>query len=327
MKSKNTMPTEQELKRLLEKYASGKCSPAETKLLEAWFNRIGNDQEVGELSSADQNRMLTSLRGNPRFAKGKTRIISMFPAWKKIAVAASIVGILILSGLWINKSIKNSVKQEIVYVQISTDKGEVRKVTLPDRSIVWLNARTKLSYHPDFKNNRSLRLNGEAVFQVTHDKTHPFKVQTQDSIETTVLGTQFNISSYDGLPETQVTVLEGRVKVGKISQKAQGVLVKNDLISFNRSKNTFDRSIENAQAMASWRTGEWELRGNGVDGLALVLYNQYGVTISHTKKSLDSLQVSANFNKKQTAEEIISTFCLLGDCKSRWINKTEVELY
>ncbi|RKR83402.1 FecR family protein [Mucilaginibacter gracilis] len=321
------MPTEKELKKLLEKYASGKCSPAETKLLEAWFTRIGENQEVEDLSSADQHRMLNSLRKSPRFAKGKNRIISMFPAWKKIAVAASMVGILVLSGLWINKSIRNSGQQETAYIQISTGKGEVRKVTLPDRSVVWLNARTKLSYSPDFKNNRSLRLNGEAVFQVTHDKTHPFKVQTQDSIETTVLGTQFDISSYDGLTETQVAVLEGRVKVGKISQQAQGVLVKNDMISFNRSTKTFDKRIENAETMASWRTGQWELRGRGVEGLALVLFNQYGITLKHTKKSLDKVEVSANFNKRQTAEEIISTFCLLGDCKFRWISKTEVELY
>jgi ferric-dicitrate binding protein FerR (iron transport regulator) len=321
------MPTENELKQLLEKYASGKCSQEEIKLLEAWFARIGDDRKIDELSDADQYRMLNAFKQNPRFTKSSAKVVSLYPLWKKLAVAASLIGIVFLSGLLINKSLQNASQQNITYVQFQTGKGEVRKVILPDSSVVWMNARTQLAYHPDFRNNRSLRLNGEAVFQVTHDKTHPFKVRTPDSVETTVLGTQFNIRSYTKLPETQVSVLEGRVKVGRISQQAQGILVKNDAISFNRVTKTFVKKIENAETAAAWRTGQWELKGRGVNALALMLFNQYGINVQHKVKSLDKLELNANFNKKQTAEEIISTFCLLADCKYRWITKTEVELY
>lgn len=321
------MPTEQELKRLLDKYASGNCSPEEINLLEAWFIRIGANEKSEELTEADRYRMLKAFRQNPRFVKGHPRIISMFPAWKKIAVAASLVGFLLLSGLWISKSINSTDQQSSVYVKIRTGKGEVKMVTLPDQSVVWLNARTQLSYHPDFKNNRSLSLDGEAVFQVTHDESHPFRVHTPDSIETTVLGTQFNISSYSRLPETQVTVLEGRVKVGQISKQVQGILLKNDAISFNRLTKKFVKTEENAEMAASWRMGEWELKGRGLNGLSLMLYNQYGINLRYTNKAFDQLDLSANFNYKQTPEEIISTFCLLANCKYRWINKTEIELY
>ncbi len=319
------MPTEHELRKLLEKHASGTSSPEENRLLELWFKRIGNEQ-TDELSDADRLRMLTVFKQNPRFGKRKAKVISLWPAWKKLAVAASIIGVAFFSGLWITGKL-NKTAVQIAYITVQTGKGEVKKIVLPDGSMVWLNARTHLSYTADFKQHRFLRLNGEALFIATHDQTHPFIVQTWDGIETTDLGTQFNIHSYTKSTETAISVLSGRVSVGKIRQPVQGILLKNDAISFNRATMSFVKTQEDATTTASWRTGEWQLKGKGLNALALLLENQYGINLQHTNRALDELDLNANFNKKQTPEEIISTFCLLANCKYRWKNATGVELY
>lgn len=64
--------------------------------------------------------------------------------------------------------------------RLSTSKGETYMVTLPDRSKVWLNAASSLTYAvPLIKNGiRSVKLEGEAYFEVNKDKVHPFVVES-----------------------------------------------------------------------------------------------------------------------------------------------------
>ena len=97
--------------------------------------------------------------------------------------------------------------QPIEYV---TERGERLTVNLPDRSIVRLNAVTKLTFSRGFnKEDRSLRLSGEAFFEVEHGK-YPFRVHTPET-DIEVLGTKFNVYARDGV--TLIGVIEGTVRV------------------------------------------------------------------------------------------------------------------
>jgi transmembrane sensor len=97
---------------------------------------------------------------------------------------------------------------------LSTSKGETYQVRLPDGTRVWLNAASSLTYASSLTvaGKRNVELNGEAYFEVAKDKTHPFVVQTKGQ-EVEVLGTHFNVSSYDNALATQTTLLEGSVRV------------------------------------------------------------------------------------------------------------------
>lgn len=91
--------------------------------------------------------------------------------------------------------------------------GKVAKIVLPDGSRVWLNARSSLIYPNKFVEGapRMVRLNGEAYFEVTPNKNCPFIVETE-KMNTRVLGTSFNIRSYNG-ESPIVTLVSGSVKV------------------------------------------------------------------------------------------------------------------
>ena len=102
---------------------------------------------------------------------------------------------------------------------LSTAKGETYILTLPDKSKVWLNAASSITYSTTLKQRgiRKVKLEGEAYFEISKDKAHPFIVQTAKQ-EVEVLGTHFNINSYHDEPATATTLLEGsvKVKVGKV---------------------------------------------------------------------------------------------------------------
>lgn len=101
------------------------------------------------------------------------------------------------------------------YNIIETPNGGQYQILLPDGTRVWLNAASSLRYPSSFVSlvNRPVELlRGEAYFEVAKDKTHPFIVKSiHQKVE--VLGTHFNINSYQDEPSVKTTLLEGSVRV------------------------------------------------------------------------------------------------------------------
>lgn len=97
---------------------------------------------------------------------------------------------------------------------VLTAKGQQYQVVLPDGSKVWLNAASSVKFPATFAElkNRVIELTGEAYFEVTKDKQHPFIVKTSTQ-QIRVLGTHFNVKSYADEAVTRTTLLEGSVRV------------------------------------------------------------------------------------------------------------------
>lgn len=96
-------------------------------------------------------------------------------------------------------------------ITVEAPYGSKTKLYLPDGTLVWLNAGSKMSYAQDFGiNERSLNLSGEAYFEVTRNEEIPFKVHTEE-LDVKVLGTKFNFRNYKDDLEAKVCLLEGKV--------------------------------------------------------------------------------------------------------------------
>ncbi|WP_178372226.1 FecR family protein [Chitinophaga jiangningensis] len=96
---------------------------------------------------------------------------------------------------------------------LSTPAGMKYKIILPDGSTVWLNAASSLTYPAVFTaGNRTVKLEGEAFFDIAADPAKPFFVQAgNQSVQ--VLGTRFNVNAYPEDGEHKTTLLQGAVKV------------------------------------------------------------------------------------------------------------------
>ncbi|MBN8878046.1 MAG: FecR domain-containing protein [Sphingobacteriales bacterium] len=105
---------------------------------------------------------------------------------------------------------------EMKYNTLSNPRGsKVIDMALADGSHVWLNAGSSVTYPIAFiGNERNVTITGEAYFEVTTDKSKPFKVSKGD-VTVQVLGTHFNVNAYDDEDNIKVTLLEGSVKVSK----------------------------------------------------------------------------------------------------------------
>ncbi|MRG44104.1 DUF4974 domain-containing protein [Chitinophaga sp. SYP-B3965] len=310
------MQTEQRFRELLDRYIAGTCTPQEKTIIEEWFEKGGDVNKADlHLSAADESRLLANIH-----RKQGARLRTL------LRTAAIWAGILIATGLGIWKATEKPENIQPVFMAIATGKGEIKQVTLPDGSVVLLNANSRLYYHPDFSSHRQLRLSGEALFTVTHDKSHPFTVLTADSLSTTVLGTQFNINSYDKGDDIQISVLSGKVAVKKPGSLPD-TLIKAQALRYHKADGKF-AVLHDVTTETNWSKGQWEYENVRFSDLALLLENQYGITLTSLldPKELQT-NVSINFSKKQTAREIMEVFCSLAGCRFRMLSPEKIEIY
>ncbi|HTF29338.1 MAG TPA: FecR domain-containing protein [Flavitalea sp.] len=113
-------------------------------------------------------------------------------------------------------SVKN-----VVYNTISTPRGGQYKLTLADGTKVWLNAATSITYPVAFAGKeRNVTISGEAYFEVSKDKQKPFIVDIGGKSTVQVLGTIFNINSYEDEGSIKTTLLEGSIKLTRGAMKS-----------------------------------------------------------------------------------------------------------
>ncbi|HVI45560.1 MAG TPA: FecR domain-containing protein [Chitinophaga sp.] len=131
--------------------------------------------------------------------------------WLRIVAAAASLAIIAVVG-W--KLLYRPATAPPPQEQLVTTKGTRSKLVLPDGTRVWLNAGSKLDYPKTFAvdQQRIVRLEGEAFFDVTTDAARPFRVQTR-SFTILVLGTSFNVRAYPEEDSAVTSLVQGAVQV------------------------------------------------------------------------------------------------------------------
>lgn len=141
---------------------------------------------------------------------------------------------------------------------LSTAKGETYIVTLPDKSKVWLNAASSLTYTAGLTEGgkRKVKLTGEAYFEIAKDKTHPFVVESKGQ-QVEVLGTHFNVNAYGDEPTVATTLLEGSVNVTE-GENRRIIKPGQEAVNNGKSIQVNKANIEN---IVDWKNGDFNLDG------------------------------------------------------------------
>jgi transmembrane sensor len=166
---------------------------------------------------------------------------------------------------------------EVLYNTLTTARGETYSIVLSDGSTVTLNSASSIRYPIAFPNgDRKIEVTGEAFFDVAHDAAHPFIV-SKGGIEVTVLGTQFNVNTYeDEIP--RVTLIKGSVKVALEKQPpvfikpGQQAFVSND----NHLKVTDHVNLEEVMA---WKNGRFYFDNASITTVMTQLQRWYNIEV------------------------------------------------
>ncbi len=255
-------------------------SPLEN-LLSKYFNQFQNSANGNSnVSNFDQEKSLQKIHQKIR-SKGNLSFVRLFAA--ACLVIACGVSIYLINS-----------RSVIDMIAFSTATGEVKGITLPDGSKVWLNARSKITYPKNFnKNNiREITLNGEAYFEVERDERKPFVVKTQ-GVNTTVLGTIFNVNAYETDASINVTVISGKVAVQE--EGSEVVLAKNQQAVFNRvSKNLTKKDEIDAAQNILWKEGKLLFKSVTLEKVVADIQRNH-VTKIEIGENIKNCKISADF--------------------------------
>ncbi|MEQ9165420.1 MAG: DUF4974 domain-containing protein [Fulvivirga sp.] len=274
-------------KALIRKYLNGECSKEEEKVAIKLLNEANGaellDEIADEFWSEDQPEyeQINSQRLYDRVLNNIQ--LSRIKKWSVLKYAASLAILLTVSFLIYQYSFS---KQDIVATETietvtrMTQKGQKSTVILSDGSKVILNSLSKISYPKYFTDSsRLIHLEGEAFFEVSKDPKRPFTV-TANKVETTALGTSFNINSRSSIQK--VLLATGKVLVSAKNSE-QHILTPGEGVEVNAENGDSKKFQFDQEKALGWKDGIIYFEDSSVDEIISVLELWYDVKIEIEK--------------------------------------------
>ncbi|NQU53329.1 MAG: FecR family protein [Bacteroidetes bacterium] len=299
------MDNDQNLYNSLARYFSGELSDAELLLLEKQFIETPESAVEFEKAKRVWNTLNYPVKANKKDISNKTFQKIHRPSKNRFLYRLSAYAAIFLTVALISVSItwfQDSKNENLVTVE--TTFGEVKNITLQDGTIVWLNANSSISYKEKFsRKERKVFFKGEAFFDVTSDKKHPFIVETNHII-VNVVGTRFNISSYENDPTVQTFLEEGEVNITSKTLNSKHTIKPNQLITFDKAKSKMTITPGDAEKYTSWLNGDLSFYNEKFESIARKLNRKYGVNIIINNEKIKHLKYTAQF-KDENIDEIL----------------------
>jgi len=178
--------------------------------------------------------------------------------------------------------------------------GQQKKIVLSDSTVVWLNSGSLLVYAKEFKGKeRSLYLNGEAIFDVAKDPERPFIVKT-NYMEVEALGTVFNVEAYADSEYTIMTLEEGSTRVS-LKDKDPLILIPDQQVRYHNITGTTTREPVDAGKVLQWKHGYINFQKATFDYIAQTLERRFDVIINYETNNF----TGRSFNMKVLPDEDI----------------------
>lgn len=227
--------------------------------------------------------------------------------WRFLFAAASVT-LLLVSGLYFTEMKQSELLRFAYYETIAAPNAKT-KLTLPDSTIVWLNANAKLRYPREFSGaTREVEVSGEAFFDVRKDTGKPFIVQ-MEGMHIQVVGTSFFIDTETASDLIEVTLQEGEIALfsnHNLTGIADMILHPGQQVLFRKSAN--DMKVINIQPRkyTSWITGVFVFEGNTLEEIAGELQRAFHVKIHIENEMMRNKTFNAEFTEKESLYEILS---------------------
>jgi len=286
---------EDQFQPIIFKFLSGEASAPELLKLKEWLEESAKHQKIfnkanelwhlneKKLRNVDLNidsawqKLNSKVNKSDKLSLNKPLLISRNKYMiLRVAAVALILISLSFTLLWFTDSFDNS---KVKFVTIFTPLGEKSKVQLADGTTVWLNSGSSLKYASDFsRTNRAAILEGEAYFDVTHDKSNPFFVKTKD-VKIKVWGTGFNVRAYNNDNIIETTLEKGLISMELPNQKKDVFIKPGQQLLFSKPSSSFQLKKVDVDVFTSWKQNILKFDNADFSEVIKKLERWYGVHI------------------------------------------------
>ena len=283
--------------------------------LEVWFSAGGTDGAI----QFDEEKAFSLFKQRIARAERKQAHILRL-SWKTFLRVAAVLLILVLPfvGYWQGKEALKSTFADMV---VEAPMGAHTKLYLPDGTLVWLNAGSKIVYSQGFGvEDRQLELQGEGYFEVTKDEKVPFVITTKE-VNLKVLGTKFNFRNYPDDEEVTVNLMEGRVALHNgIKAMPELYLNPDEKMVLNKLTGEMTKTRTKAVRSNIWIKDELFFDEELLEDIAKKLMRSFNVKVEvadslRNKRFYGSFKITGN-----TIDKILETMASTEQLQYRYEN-------
>lgn len=183
-------------------------------------------------------------------------------------------------------------------------KGGEYQILLADGSKVWLNSETEFRYPVHFNGDfRKVYLKGEAYFEVARQETKPFVVVTSGGIDVKVLGTCFNVASYEDDADVVTTLAEGSVEVYTADRTMR--IRPDEQVLFNKNSGAFERKQVEVATYLAWKDGKFIFEDQTLEQIVRQLQRWYQMDVFYTSEAVRNYRFSGDLKKYDDFGKIV----------------------
>ncbi|SFS39216.1 FecR family protein [Sphingobacterium wenxiniae] len=309
-----------EFQKLLHKYRTGQATDEEIASIDEWYLEFGDKIPEGDksqkkiLRNTIHQQILQAIdHSGPDVAAH--RILTTNRWFRNYAVvgkiAAALIGVLFVFYLRLHQSQpfhgNNNPKIEVEEMTVTAELGQVKKLTLADSTVLWLNGGTQVRFPKNFHHaaERKIVLEyGEVHFDVKRDTLKPFLVVAPFTM-TKVLGTSFTVKAYKELPYEQVSVASGKVEVSRNEGQQVEILQIGDFAKINKDSNEMLLGTTNPEQNNAWKDGLTYLEQASFEELSLVVKNIYGVVLLAGNKMIEQQRYTLMIDRNVPLADVV----------------------
>lgn len=258
----------------------GRASDSDRKRLVEWLDASPEHvKEFEEIRWLFEMTKIYNAELRPAAAVSGGRRGLLRPMGRRLAgIAAGIAAVVALcvgAGYFAHLNTVDAMSGQFVSLQVPA--GQRMEMTLADGTRVWLNSGARFEYPAVFgRQERMVRLSGEALFDVEHDADHPFIVRTFAS-DVEVLGTRFNVDADEERQHFATTLLEGHLRLTDRQTRSDVELYSGDEARW--SGGGFSVGKARDLDVVCWTEGLIDIRGFSFGELMRKFETAYNVRI------------------------------------------------
>jgi len=341
------VPKNKDIDKIISRTLSGNASNKEEKELKDWILEDDKNyleykiiQESAQKAYKERKLLITdeTFQNIWDTTNASNKILKYkigFSIFKTIAVSAAGLALILISVFSYRQIV---IKQEIthkdgqpVLIEKFSPMGQISKVFLPDGSLVWLNADSKLQYASNYgEMTRTVSLTGEAYFDVKQDQTKPFMVKS-GNVAITATGTTFNVNTYFNNSDIEIVLDEGELTIENLfSSLIPGMPLKTTLVPGNKAIYSLRESvfvvdnINDSFDYTCWKDGILSFRHADFETVINSLERWYGVEFTYDGHPDSGWNYTGDFNNEYL-ESVLKALGLDGQF-SYEINNNAVQL-
>jgi len=301
------------IEELLPGYLAGELPDADRAIIDDWRNESPENERIFKSSlkaweamilmkEMEQFNSFKALRKvNAKISQSHS--VKWFVFVQRVA-AILMLPLLVYSG-YLTMKTQTIEKEQVMMQTVTSRQGMVTQFSLADGTKVWLNSCSELQFPAKFAGEkREVLLKGEAFFEVTKNEKQPFRVNANE-LKVEVLGTSFNMVSFDDDEQSEVVLVTGKVALssekGQIIKEYGNIIPGQRAIYEKEKRQVFTEKVD-VEKYIAWRDGKLIFRDDAMEDVVKRLSRWFNVEIAINDPEIKNYIYKATFKNENLVQ-------------------------